>query len=75
MMRGFENSTEWPKDIPGDMWVSIDKDVLLDINNNTITILAHRVYDYLPVKLKDATVHIMNKFSLNEYIDKDFENE
>jgi hypothetical protein len=29
----------------------------------------------LPVKLTDATVHVMNKFSLNSFIDKEFKNE
>jgi hypothetical protein len=75
MMRGFENSTEWPKDIPGDMWVSIDRDILIDANFNNIKLLAHKSYNYLPVNLTDATVHVMNKFSLNSFIDKEFVNE
>jgi hypothetical protein len=75
MMRGFENSNNWPKQLPSDMWVSTDTDILVDIKNNDINILAHRTYDYLPVKLSDATVHIMNKFSLNSFIDKEFKNE
>ena len=75
MMRGFENSTEWPKDIPGDMWVSIDRDILVDADDTVVKLLAHRAYDYLPVKLKNATVHVMNKFSLNSFIDKEFKNE
>ena len=37
--------------------------------------LAQRDYDYKAVKLKDATTHVMNKFSLNLFIDKEFENE
>ena len=75
MMRGFENSTQWPKPLPSDMWVSTDKDILIDVNSNVIKLLAHKSYDYLPVKLTDATVHVMNKFSLNSFIDKDFANE
>jgi len=75
MMRGFENSTEWPKQLPSDMWVSTDNDILIDVNNNVIKLLAHKSYDYLPVKFTDATVHIMNKFSLNSFIDKEFANE
>jgi hypothetical protein len=75
MMRGFENSTHWPKQLPSDMWVSTDKDILIDVNSNVIKLLAHKSYDYLPVKLTDATVHVMNKFSLNSFIDKDFANE
>jgi len=75
MMRGFENSTQWPKQLPSDMWVSTDKDILINVTNNTIKLLSHRSYDYLPVNLKDATVHVMNKFSLNSFIDKEFTNE
>ena len=75
MMSGFESSTEWPLQLNSDMWVSTDKDVLLDITDTTVKLLAHKSYDYLPVKLTDATVHVMNKFSLNSFIDKEFENE
>jgi len=75
MMRGFENSTQWPKQLPSDMWVSTDKDILINVTDNTIKLLSHRSYDYLPVNLKDATVHVMNKFSLNSFIDKEFANE
>jgi hypothetical protein len=75
MMRGFENSTQWPKQLPSDMWVATDKDILIDVNSNVIKLLTHKSYDYLPVKLTDATVHVMNKFSLNSFIDKEFANE
>ena len=75
IMRGFENSSNWPKQLPSDMWVSTDKDILIDVNSNVIKLLAHKSYDYLPVKLTDATVHVMNKFSLNSFIDKEFANE
>ena len=61
--------------LPSDMWVSIDKDVLVDIKDDSIQILAQREYDYLSVKLTDATTHIMNKFSLDKIIDKEFANE
>ena len=75
MMSGFESSTEWPQQLNSDMWVSTDRDVLIDISDTTVKLLAHKSYDYLPVKLTDATVHVMNKFSLNSFIDKEFENE
>ena len=75
MMSGFESSTEWPLQLNSDMWVSIDKDILIDITGTSVKLLAHRSYDYLPVKLTDATIHVMNKFSLNSFIDKEFKNE
>jgi hypothetical protein len=61
--------------VPSDMWVSIDKDVLIDIKDNSIQLLTQREYDYLAVKLTDATTHIMNKFSLDKFIDTEFANE
>ena len=75
MMQGFENNTEWPKQLPSDMWVSTDRDILLDVDDTVIKLLAHKSYDYIPVKLTDATVHVMNKFSLNSFIDKEFTHE
>jgi len=75
MMRGFTEKADWPLSLPSDMWVSIDKDVLVDIKDDSIQILAQREYDYLSVKLTDATTHIMNKFSLDKIIDKEFANE
>ena len=57
------------------MWVSTDKDILLDIKDSNIKLLAHKEYDYIAVKLKDANTHIMNKFSLNKFIDEEFKNE
>ena len=53
----------------------ISKDILIDITGTSVKLLAHRSYDYLPVKLTDATIHVMNKFSLNSFIDKEFKNE
>jgi hypothetical protein len=75
MMRGFVEDSNWPKPIPSDMWVSLDKDLLVDIKNDSIQLLAQRDWDYLLVALSDATVHVMNKFSLNNFIDTEFANE
>jgi hypothetical protein len=74
MLRGFRELTTWPKELPGDMWVSTDKDILLDIKNENVQMLAHIDYDYLAVKLTANNIHVMNKFSLNEFIDKEFSN-
>tara|TARA_E500000178_G_scaffold92858_1_gene91812 strand:- start:742 stop:1590 length:849 start_codon:yes stop_codon:yes gene_type:complete len=74
-MRGFVEDCSWPSAIPSDMWVSSDRDILLDVNDNTIKLLTHKDNDYTAVKIKDATTHVMNKFSLNSFIDKEFTNE
>ncbi len=75
MMRGFTENSNWPLPIPSDMWVSLDKDLLVGVKDNGIHLLAQKDYDYLSVKLTDATVHVMNKFSLNKFIDTEFLNE
>ena len=75
MMRGFSENTNWPVPLPSDMWVSIDKDLLVDVKQDSIQLLAHRNNDYMSVKLTDATTHIMNKFSLDNFIDREFTNE
>tara|TARA_B100001287_G_scaffold45673_1_gene34707 strand:+ start:38173 stop:39021 length:849 start_codon:yes stop_codon:yes gene_type:complete len=75
IINNFQNNKSWPLAIPTDMWVSTDKDILVDIQNDKIKLLAHKEYDYIVVKLQDATTHIMNKFSLNKYIDEEFKNE
>lgn len=75
IMRGFTENSDWPLSIPTDMWVSTDKDILVDAKDDSIKLLAQRNYDYLAVKLTDATTHVMNKFSLDTFIDKEFVNE
>jgi hypothetical protein len=74
-MRGFVEDCSWPGIIPSDMWVSTDKDILLDVKDNAIKLLTHKDNDYTAVKINDATTHVMNKFSLNSFIDKEFTNE
>ena len=75
MMRGFVEDSPWPTTLPSDMWVSTDKDILIDAKGSKIKMLAHQDYDYTAVKLTGATTHVMNKFSLNSFIDKEFTNE
>jgi hypothetical protein len=75
MMRGFVEDSNWPLTIPGDMWVSTDRDILIDIKDDSIHLLAQKNYDYLSVKLTGASTHVMNKFSLDRFIDKEFVNE
>jgi predicted nucleic acid-binding protein len=75
MMRGFTQNTNWPITLPTDMWISLDKDILVDIKKDSIQLLAHRNNDYISVKLSDANTHVMNKFSLDKFIDKEFTNE
>tara|TARA_X000001036_G_C20651356_1_gene795128 strand:- start:175 stop:1023 length:849 start_codon:yes stop_codon:yes gene_type:complete len=74
MLRGMKEAT-WPLCIPASMWITVDKDILLSINDTKLTMLLHKEYDYQGSVIRDANVHVMNKFSLERCINKVFENE
>lgn len=74
MLRGMKEAT-WPLSIPASMWITIDKDILLSIDDTKLTLLLHKEYDYQGSVIKDANVHVMNKFSLERCINKVFEND
>jgi hypothetical protein len=75
MMRGFCENSNWPVSLPSDMWVSIDKDLLVGVKDDSIQLLTQKDKGYMSVKLTDATTHVMNKFSLDKFIDVEFANE
>ena len=57
----------------GSNYIDIDLQTYEDFSNST-----KQIFDYIVIKnskITDATVHIMNKFSLNSFIDKEFINE
>lgn len=69
IINGFKK-TNWPLPIPGTLWHTIDKDVLVDIQDNSITILLENEWEYHLANVKDLNVHVMNKFSLGRVIDE-----
>jgi len=71
IMSGFENS-DWPNPIPGNLWTTFDKDILVDIKDNKMHFLLEHKSDYIGATVKNANVHVMNKFSLNRIIDEQF---
>ena len=53
--------------MPGKMFYTLDKDILLKIKNSSMTFLVEKersLGDYTGVKTTDLDVHVMNKFSL-----------
>ena len=57
--------------IPGKKYYSIDRDILIDLNNDEFKLLVEkqdRLGEYTLVKLKGSNLHIMNKFSLERII-------
>jgi hypothetical protein len=63
--------------MPGTMYMSFDTDILEKLDGNALTIIADYKNNasYMAVSVKDANVHVMNKFSLGRIIDKEFKNE
>tara|TARA_B110000090_G_C13343162_1_gene431902 strand:+ start:138 stop:998 length:861 start_codon:yes stop_codon:yes gene_type:complete len=76
ILRGFQESS-WPVTMPGTMYMSFDTDILEKLDGNALTIIADYKNNasYMAVSVKDANVHVMNKFSLGRIIDKEFKNE
>jgi len=73
-LRGMKHAT-WPLRVPASIWITVDKDILYSIDDTKLTVLLHKDYDYQLSAISDATVHVMNKFSLERCIDKVFEDE
>ena len=57
--------------MPGKLFYTSDKDLLVDINGDALLFLCENNNDrsnYMPIKTKGMTVHVMNKFSLNRML-------
>jgi hypothetical protein len=60
-------------ELPGKMVYTIDRDILIDANNNSMKFLVEKkdyLGEYTAVKTQGLDVHVMNKFSLTRYIDE-----
>lgn len=58
--------------LPGKLHYTLDRDILLDIKDNTIKLLIEKEKyhgEYTLAKTSNLDLHIMNKFSLARYID------
>jgi hypothetical protein len=77
MLNGFQR-TSWPKTLPGKLWFTTDADVLLKMDDESYSFLLDKkgwVGHYTAGHIKDANIHIMNKFSLNRAIDEALKDE
>lgn len=69
IMNGYTQGS-FAKKMPGTLYYSTDKDLLVDLKDEEFTILVeNQSASYFPVKIKGNSVHIMNKFSLGRIID------
>jgi hypothetical protein len=73
MMNGFEQGN-FAKKMPGTMFYTTDKDIVSSINDDEFVFLLEKenmLNEYVPLKIKGNSVHVMNKFSLAEVIDEE----
>ena len=69
ILNGFRK-TNWPLPTPGNLWHTLDKDLLVDIKDDQLTFLLEKDWEYQAASVSGLTVHVMNKFSLNRIIDE-----
>jgi len=70
IMNGYQKGL-WTHNLPGMLYYTIDKDVLLKHNDTTLTFLVEKEKykgEYTFMKTKDISVHVMNKFSVSRVI-------
>lgn len=54
--------------MPGKLFYTSDKDLLVDIDKDSLLFLCENMPAYLPIRTKGITIHVMNKFSLNRML-------
>lgn len=72
IMNGYQ-SGNFAGPMPGTLYYVTDKSILWEIKDNSLFILLEKpeyVGEYTALRIKDANVHVMNKFSLNRCIDE-----
>lgn len=74
IMNGFKEGN-FAHPMPGNMWFSTDNDILWNMEDDNMFFLIEKekyLGEYTPVRVKGRTVHIMNKFSLERSINKEY---
>lgn len=74
VMNNFQNNNNFAKSMPGTLFYSTDRDILLELNEDNFLFLLEKQNDYgnyTSLRIKNCNVHVMNKFSLNRVIDND----
>jgi hypothetical protein len=70
IMNGYTKGN-FAKKLPGKKFYTIDRDVLLKINDDEFTVLIEKpnhLGEYICTKIKGSNLHVMNKFSLERAI-------
>lgn len=77
MLNGFQ-SGDFVKELPTKMYYTLDRDVPIKIQDNKIELMVEKKGyhgQYTCLTVKDLDVHIMNKYELNDTINKALLNE
>lgn len=72
IMNGYQLGS-FAKPMPGKLFYTTDKDILMTINDTELFILLEKqdyLGEYTPLKIEGINLHVMNKFSLNRCIDE-----
>ena len=70
IMNGYKSNNEFAKNMPGTMFYTTDKDVLLKLQDESFKFLVeYKDGSYFPASITGSNVHVMNKYSLNRIID------
>jgi hypothetical protein len=70
IMNGYSNG-DWAKKLPGELYYTIDKDILLEMSNTDFKFLIEKEKfrgEYSVLKTKGINIHIMNKFSIGRLV-------
>jgi hypothetical protein len=72
IMNGYQQG-DFAKPMPGVLYFTTDKSILWNLKDSSMLILLEKPLfkgEYTPLRIKDANVHVMNKFSLSRCIDE-----
>lgn len=65
---------DFAKSLPGKMNYTLDRDILVDIDDTTLKFLVEKKNysgEYIATKTKNLDMHVMNKYSLTRYLNKE----
>jgi len=73
VMNGYQSGT-WAHDLPGKLYYTIDKDILLEHFDTEMKFLVEKEKyrgEYTVIKTKGINVHVMNKFSISRLLNEE----
>ena len=77
IMNGFQQG-DFAQPLPGKHLYTTDRDLLWKLSEDEMTFLVEKknyLGEYTALQTKGQSIHVMNKFSLERIIDREFENE